>query len=64
MDILRERFQKSNHEFTIEHEKAWEKFLSLILRSLTNDKQSIREPTQVIISTNNTPNSSVGEKVN
>lgn len=66
MEILRERFEKSHFEFTIEHEKSWEKFFSLIIRSLTHEGQSIREPTQVIISTN-TPHessSTAPEKVN
>ena len=49
LEILRERFHKYNYDFTDNHDQAWNKFLTFIIKHLTKKDNTIRGPTQIII---------------
>jgi len=51
MEIIRERFQIFNYDYTNNHEKTWNKFLSFIIKHLLEKDNQIQGPiTKIIIS--------------
>jgi len=51
MEIIRERFQILKYNYTNDYEKAWNKFLSFIIKYLLEKDNQIQEPiTKIIIS--------------
>ena len=50
IEIINERFHLFQHDFTVDYERAWNKFLSFIIRYLLEKDNIIRKPTQIIIS--------------
>jgi hypothetical protein len=47
MECLHERFQMFNHVFTDDYERAWNKFLTLIIEYLIKRNNSIKESTDI-----------------
>jgi hypothetical protein len=50
IEIVSERFHLFKHDFTVDCERAWNNFLSFIIRYLLEKDNVIRKPTQIIIS--------------
>ena len=50
IETIRERFQLFKHDFAVEYERAWQKFLSFIIKILLEKHNQARGPTKIIIS--------------
>lgn len=50
LEIIRENFQMYEYNYTIDYEKAWNKFLSFIIKNLLEKNRQLQPPTKIIIS--------------
>lgn len=50
LEVLAERFQTLEFEFTVDYQRAWSKFLSFIIQRLLDNPVQLRVPTKIIVS--------------
>lgn len=50
IEIIRERFHMFKYDFTVDYERAWNKFLSFIIQRLLEKENIFQGSTQIIIS--------------
>jgi len=50
IEVIRQRFQMFKYDYTIDYENAWNKFLSFIIKYLSESDNRIQRPTKIIIS--------------
>lgn len=50
LEVLGERFQMLQFEFTVDYQRVWSKFLSFVIQRLLDNPVQMRVPTQIIVS--------------
>jgi hypothetical protein len=50
LEILRKRFTMFHYDYTNDHQRVWNKFLTFIIEYLMKKENAIRRPTEILIS--------------